>query len=520
MSIRKILFWIHLGTGCLAGIVVLILSVTGVLLAYQRQITSWMDRDSRSVPQTQKSLRLPMAQMLEQVSSQNRGAPSAITLRSDPTAPAEIAFGREHVFLVNVYTGAVLGESAPGTRVFFQKIENFHRWLGAGVEHRAFGRAVTGACNFGFLLLVVSGPFLWLPRRWSWQSVRSVLLFRGGLSGRARDFNWHNVIGIWCAVPLFVIVLSGVVMSYPWANNLLYRLTGNEPPVQGNGQRSETQATKKGERPTLSGLDALWLRAEQQVPGWRTLTLRLPANGRGPMAFTIDTGAGGRPDQRSQLTLDRRSDEITRWEPFSSYNSGRRLRSWFRFLHTGEAGGIGGETVAAIASAGAAMLVWTGLWLAVRRWLRWRRDGRSKPDRLGQGRVTTNRSTVQFFARLLVRLAIVAAIRKFQCTERSKYRFLATLVLRVVDTLAGVLGAMVCVRQAGFAVALPSSETALQRGTKRLRIGARNNGDGSISCWRPYSAFGPPARPWHEMERSHAPRIFISPTRSQDSSPT
>ncbi len=99
-----------------------------------------------------------MEQILEQVSAQNHGVPSAITLRSDSAAPAEIAFGREHVFLVNVYTGAVLGESAPGTRLFFQKVENWHRWLGASVEHRALSVALlTGACNFGFLLLIVSG---------------------------------------------------------------------------------------------------------------------------------------------------------------------------------------------------------------------------------------------------------------------------------------------------------------------------------------------------------------------------
>ena len=46
--------------------------------------------------------------------------------------------------------------------------------------------------------------------------------FRGGLAGRARDWNWHNVIGFWCATPLFLIVLTGVVMSYPWANDLLW----------------------------------------------------------------------------------------------------------------------------------------------------------------------------------------------------------------------------------------------------------------------------------------------------------
>jgi len=383
MSWRKTVFWIHLATGCLAGVIVLIMSVTGVFLTYERQITSWADRDFRSTPPVAGAARLPIEAMMEKVTAQNGALPSAIALRSNPAAPAEVSFGREHVYLVDVYSGNVLGEGSRGVRSFFRNVENWHRGLGASNEHRAVGRAATGACNFGFLFLVVSGPFLWIPRRWSWQNVKAIALFRGGLSGRARDFNWHNVIGIWCAIPLFAIVLSGAVMSYPWANNLLYRLTGNEAPAQGNGPRAEGgvrqgQRPRRGDEaaPNLAGLNLLWARAEQQVPGWRTLTLRLPPRGRGPMIFTIDTGNGGRPDQRSQLTLDGRTAEVVRWEPFSSYNAGRRLRSWFRFLHTGEAGGIAGQTVAGIATSGAAMLVWTGVWLAFRRLSRWRKRDR------------------------------------------------------------------------------------------------------------------------------------------------
>jgi len=42
-------------------------------------------------------------------------------------------------------------------------------------------------------------------------------------------------------------------------------------------------------------------------------------------------------------------------------------------MHTGEAGGIFGQSIAATASAGAAVLVWTGIALALRRGNRWRK---------------------------------------------------------------------------------------------------------------------------------------------------
>jgi hypothetical protein len=48
-----------------------------------------------------------------------------------------------------------------------------------------------------------------------------------------------------------------------------------------------------------------------------------------------------------------------------------------RFAHTGEVAGIVGQTVAGLASAGGALLVWTGLALAWRRFRSWsarRRD--------------------------------------------------------------------------------------------------------------------------------------------------
>jgi uncharacterized iron-regulated membrane protein len=214
-----------------------------------------------------------------------------------------------------------------------------------------------------------------LPRSWSRASVKAGTLFNGKLTGKARDFNWHNVIGFWCCIPLAVVVLCAVVMSYPWANNLVYRLTNNPPPPQnaaqlvlgapGNAQRARSGASASSI--SWDGSDLLRRRAEQRVLGWQTITLRLPAPSDPNATFSIDSGAGGRPDKRAQLTLDRKTAAEVRWEPFSGNNSGRRLRLWIRFTHTGEAAGVAGQTIAAVASLGGAFLVWTGLSLALRR---------------------------------------------------------------------------------------------------------------------------------------------------------
>ena len=171
-------------------------------------------------------------------------------LRSDPSAPAALGFGRESIVYINPYTGEILGEGTKGIRTFFRVVTDWHRWLGAKGENRPIARAITGACNLGFLFLVVSGFFIWWPKQWTLSQLRNVTWFRRGLPGKARDFNWHNVIGFWSAIPLFIVVLSATVISYPWASNLVYHLVGEEPPVQGGapGQTSAPSASPRSQR--------------------------------------------------------------------------------------------------------------------------------------------------------------------------------------------------------------------------------------------------------------------------------
>ncbi len=139
-------------------------------------------------------------------------------------------------------------------RQFMSDMRAWHRWLAYEDEARLTARAVTGWSNVAFLFIVVSGLYLWFPRRWSWQHVRPVLMFTGGARGKARDFNWHNVIGVWCLVPLFIVVISAVPISFPWGNDLVYRAMGEEPPPRRGGGPGE--AGRGGARGRAGGAAA------------------------------------------------------------------------------------------------------------------------------------------------------------------------------------------------------------------------------------------------------------------------
>jgi len=411
MTLRTLIFWPHLIAGVVAGAVVLTMSVTGVLLTYERQLNAWSDSEFKSTPPAAGAV--PMS-VEDFVTTIRRDHPDvevgAVTFNSRPDAPVSITAGRQTVY-ADAYSGRVLGEGNQGMRTFMSDVRAWHRWLAVEGEGRPFARAVTGWSNAVFLFIVCSGFYLWFPRKWTWQRVRPVVLFGSNLRGKARDFNWHNVIGLWSCVPLFIVVLTAMPISFPWANALVYRAVGEEPPQQGGrggreggggeggaanargrevgarrggapeggvaregrqrggGDRAESRTSQ--EPATVAGLNALWTVAEKQVPGWRTINVRIPASDRAPVVFAIDKGDGGQPQHRSTLTLNPATGEVVSFEAFADQSLGRRLRSISRFAHTGEVLGLPGQTIAGLATAGAVVLVWTGIALSLRRFRAW-----------------------------------------------------------------------------------------------------------------------------------------------------
>lgn len=228
---RRVLFWLHLTAGCVASLVILIMSVTGILLAYERPLVRWLSVPTlpESIPPQGSSLRLET--LMRGIAQAAKSVPSTVTVYRDPKRPVEAAFGRERILYFDPYTGAMLGRQSPQVAGFFRQTENWHRWLGMSGIRMGPARAATGACNLAFGFLVLSGVVLWWPRNFSWQNARRAMRFRSGLRGRARNWNWHTVTGFWFALPLAYIVLTGVVMSYSWANSLLFRLTGSPVPL-------------------------------------------------------------------------------------------------------------------------------------------------------------------------------------------------------------------------------------------------------------------------------------------------
>ena len=366
--IRKALFWMHLSAGVSAGLIILMMSVTGVILTYERQLQAWEDGPYYAAPEAGEQ-RLSVDDLLDAANQTEGFEATSLIVNSEASAPFTARMGRSQTQHLNPYTGAVYDPHSDSLSAFFSDVRSLHRWFLVTGDGRAMARDITGTANLLFLFLLLSGVYLWLPKIITWATLKIRIWFNPMVNNSAaRDFNWHHVFAFWAMLPLLVIIPTASVFNYGWANNLVYTLAGDTPP-----QRSPAVTPDPSNEPAqVQSYEALLETVGNYSDNWRTISFSLPQAGAETITFTLDEGNGGQPQLRHSLTLDRVSGTEASWVPFTAQSSGVKARRWVRFLHTGEALGLTGQTIAGFASIAGSILVWTGLALALRRFLRWR----------------------------------------------------------------------------------------------------------------------------------------------------
>lgn len=431
MTFRTFLFWLHLVAGLISGLSIGIMCFTGTVLAFEKQLVAWSERDARQIsPPAPGTPRLSLEDLSAKLrAAQPEARPSGIVLQNDPRAAVAFTTGRTGGFYVNPYTGEVRQPASAAMSDFMHLMTDWHRTLGLhGEASRPVGKLINGICNLAFFVLAVTGLYLWMPRQWSWRALKPVVWFRQNSSAKARDFNWHNVIGLWSAPVLIVLTLTAVPISFRWGGTLIYTLTGTPAPAGGTSGPGGGGGPGSNAAPAIDVVppspdakplaqDALLAAVQQQTPHWQTLTLRTgnaSPGARGGRGGPAGEGRGGRgsaptdtavtsaptpvpaaienpksknekPATVSAVTLTVREStswprtasttlsvnpytgEILRRTGYTDQNAAQQVRSWTRFLHTGEALGLWGQFFAGLACLGGVVLVYTGFALSFRR---------------------------------------------------------------------------------------------------------------------------------------------------------
>ncbi|MDE2678476.1 MAG: PepSY-associated TM helix domain-containing protein [Gemmatimonadota bacterium] len=379
--IRKIVFRLHLSVAAAVGLVVLMLAATGVILSLEGTVTGLAERRHFVAPA--ETAPLPPATLVRAAEAWGaaRGTPltaTSLRYRPHPRAPVRVDAGRALHVYVDPFRADVLGHGPGAIEHFFTAVHDLHRWFAVPAGSVRHGRAVTGAVNVAFLFLLVTGPFLWLPSRFTKRALANVLLFQRGARGAWRDLNWHQVIGIWTVIPLAMIAVTGAVLSYPAVADRVYPVVGQVVSGGRWGGAGPGRARVGGgggvgpsAEAAPADLEAALRVAGGWVGDWESLTLTLPRPSADEIRVEIRGGGTGQPQKTGTLTLDAATGTPLSWETFADETAGRRAQEFLRYAHTGEYWGVTGRMIAGLCSLGATFIVWTGLALAMRRLRRW-----------------------------------------------------------------------------------------------------------------------------------------------------
>ncbi|TNC08926.1 PepSY domain-containing protein [Methylobacterium terricola] len=234
--VRSVLFQLHWFLGLTAGLVLMVLGVTGGLLSLEDEVTALLSPGIVTVPARETPRLTPDALIarLKEEAPGRRVTLMVLNGAPDRAAQVRLADGagrsagtRGIETYIDPYDGRILGP-ARGEE-FFGFVRRLHRWLTLPGNGDGWGRTITGASALALVYLALSGLYLRWPRgRRDWRVWLKPALNR---RGRALYWSLHAVVGTWVLVLYLVMALTGLWWSYGWYRDGATTLLTGRPPA-------------------------------------------------------------------------------------------------------------------------------------------------------------------------------------------------------------------------------------------------------------------------------------------------
>jgi uncharacterized iron-regulated membrane protein len=199
------------------------------------------------------------------------------------------------------------------------------------------GRAIVGTSGILLLTNIILGLTVAWPRRGQW---RAALLPRKTASRVATLFSWHRAVGLWFAVPAFILISAGVLLAFEhWTEERL-GVRGLEAPPQSGARR-------------VGMADAVG-RALNRYPGAVVSGIGFPSEETGIWKLTIrQSEENRRAYGKTRVWVSAVDGAIVAEHDALRATLARSLYDHLFALHTGEILGLGGRIV----------VVASGVWL-------------------------------------------------------------------------------------------------------------------------------------------------------------
>lgn len=332
MSIRKIVNKLHLILGLASGVVVLVVALTGCLWAFEEEMRYFTQREQLFVA-PQPTAPIPVSGVLSIVKTADPSAGiNQIRLFGDPARAIQVFTKDKRMLTVNPYTGQLLANGRLDDDWLLINLK-LHRTLLLG----DIGKKIVYWNAWVFLLMLVSGFVIWLPKRW--RQWRSAVTVKWGARAAKRTYDLHSVLGFYTIPFLMVIVATGIDMGSHGERK-------KEKPVVYPAFRSELVADNA-------------LASVLQSDAFETVRINLPKDSLNPLRVVISYPTAGLR-RESTFSFDPATAQLLDAKRYSQMTFSQRFWKSDYELHTGRILGFFGKCLAFVVGLIAASLPITG----------------------------------------------------------------------------------------------------------------------------------------------------------------
>lgn len=367
--INNVITWLHLWLGLISGIIVVIVSITGCLFAFQTEISNVIHKKEFFIsPPATETANLPMHVLLQKASAAlgSGHSPNYITAYADPhrawefmnyepgnqdafTFPGTIK-SYQSVFL-NPYTGEVTGK-IDYMQDFFVVVKYIHWSLYLSTK---YGQPIVGWGTLLFVVSLITGFVMWIPKRWNKVERDKSLTVRWKATWKRLNYDLHNVLGFYVVLIALVLGLTGMIYSFTWFSKAAYATASlSTAPMPQPSFVSDTAA------PAMQyPEDQAFLATRAAYPDAKRYGLDWPATKDAPLEVTAFHGKEVYYDANTAY-FDQYSGKKLGKTGFTTQNNGEKLLLMNYDIHVGAIGGLIGKIIAFIVSLICASLPITG----------------------------------------------------------------------------------------------------------------------------------------------------------------
>jgi len=282
---RRVAFYIHCCVGLFLGLWLVLVSLTGSLVVFRDEIEVTLKPEFYQVAPGTKTASVQT--IYEQALRCHGGAKfQTVNLPRHPGDSLSIwghnAAGQSFHVFANPHNGALLGSAIADDNVT-EWIYLFHAQLLCG----NLGEQLNGVGALAGLALLGSGVVLWWPRKG--RSWRDGFLIRWSAQARRRNFDFHRAVGVWTALPLSLVLLTGIYFPFKapfrWLAETLTRTSAAEdapqaPPVSLAAARISLDEALRAGRALLPDIEPNWIRLPTEEREVYSLRKRRPGEWR------------------------------------------------------------------------------------------------------------------------------------------------------------------------------------------------------------------------------------------------